>query len=288
MTPHDKIKDNNFLCNLDMDSATREQKIDWLCQIIKNETEKPENEQDMELISECSDYLRELSEEEVSFSEEELQKGLAKIKLSNQESNVAILPRKRYKKKLVKAVIIFAATFVVLFSGTTVAAKTQGYSNAWEFVSLNVERIFKMNPGDTIGEGNVTLIKREESIIYASMEEMIKAENYNILYPSKLPDNVYVQRIIHQYMSDGSMMLSFQSNDPNFSLSISENFTVSEKDMQELEEYITPNNITFFIDSIGNELYQAIAHINGNEYQIIYKNKDVLIMILDSMKGIRE
>ena len=55
------VKSNDCLLNLDMSRATKEQKIQWLCQIIDNETDKPEIEQDFALIHEASDYLRELT-----------------------------------------------------------------------------------------------------------------------------------------------------------------------------------------------------------------------------------
>lgn len=55
------LKSNECLLNLNMSRATKEQKIQWLCQIITNEVDKPEKEQDLALIKEASDYLRELT-----------------------------------------------------------------------------------------------------------------------------------------------------------------------------------------------------------------------------------
>jgi uncharacterized protein YhaN len=56
------LKSNDCLFNLNMSRATKEQKIQWLCQIIDNEVDKPEEKQDFALINEASDYLRELTE----------------------------------------------------------------------------------------------------------------------------------------------------------------------------------------------------------------------------------
>lgn len=55
------LKSNDCLLNLNMSRATKEQKIQWLCQIIDNEVDKPEEKQDFALINEVSDYLRELT-----------------------------------------------------------------------------------------------------------------------------------------------------------------------------------------------------------------------------------
>ena len=41
--------------------ATKEQQIEWLCQIIQKEADKPEDQIDYDLIKECSDFLDELT-----------------------------------------------------------------------------------------------------------------------------------------------------------------------------------------------------------------------------------
>ena len=78
------IKNNDFLLGLDMSKATREQKIQWLCQMIDNETDKPEDEMDFALIDECSDYLRELSDKDAEPTPEQKQRILQEIKARHQ------------------------------------------------------------------------------------------------------------------------------------------------------------------------------------------------------------
>jgi hypothetical protein len=75
-----KIKNNDFLLGLDMSNATKEQKIQWLCQIIDNECEKPFDERDTSLLSECADYLRELSDSQAEATPELKQRILQEIK----------------------------------------------------------------------------------------------------------------------------------------------------------------------------------------------------------------
>ena len=70
----------NRLLNLDMRRAAREQKIEWLCQIIENETEKSDKQRDDDLILECSEYLDELSDPELVVSDKDIAAGLDKIK----------------------------------------------------------------------------------------------------------------------------------------------------------------------------------------------------------------
>ena len=67
-----------------MSKATRKQKIQWLCQMIENEVDKPEGERDDFLLSECADYLRELSDKEAEATPEQKQRILQKIKAKHQ------------------------------------------------------------------------------------------------------------------------------------------------------------------------------------------------------------
>ena len=67
-----------------MSKATKEQKIQWLCQMIDNETDKPEDEMDFALIDECSDYLRELSDKDAEPTPEQKQRILWEIKAKHQ------------------------------------------------------------------------------------------------------------------------------------------------------------------------------------------------------------
>ena len=84
MKENKNIKNNDFLLGLDMRKATREQKIKWLCQMIENEADKPEDERDASLLSECADYLRELSDKDAEPTPEQKQRILREIKARHQ------------------------------------------------------------------------------------------------------------------------------------------------------------------------------------------------------------
>ena len=83
----ENIKYNDFLAGLDMSKATREQKIQWLCQIIDNECDKPLDERDTSLLSECADYLRELSDPQAEATPELKQRILQEIKARHSKTS---------------------------------------------------------------------------------------------------------------------------------------------------------------------------------------------------------
>ena len=144
MTPQEKIKNNEFLLSLDMSDASREQKIAWLSQIIENETEKIPEEQDLDLIAECTEYMQELSEADAIALTSVKEQALAEVKSKYptvREKGTVITKKPKVLRKIVA---ILAAVILLTFSTLTVAAKVEGYSNAWEYVVANIQRFLNM------------------------------------------------------------------------------------------------------------------------------------------------
>ena len=166
MTRLDSIKSNAFLLGLNMNKATKEQKIQWLCQIIDNETDKPEDEIDFALIGECSAYLRELSDKAAEATKEQKQRILQQIKARhNQTATKSAKVLRPNWRKMGKIVAIAATVAAILLSTLTVLAKVNGYSNAWEYVKENIQRITGMDAGDRVNEGNITLTKHDGVVV---------------------------------------------------------------------------------------------------------------------------
>lgn len=287
MTPQEKIKNNEFLLNLDMKDASREQKISWLCQIIKNETDKPEDQRDFDLIAECTEYLQELSEPDAEPTQEQMDRILLEIKANHPESEIAKPVAKR-PRKLMRIMAVAAVLVVMLFSALTVAAKIQGYSTAWEFVLENIERIAKMQSGDSLNENGITLIKGDKSVSYSSIEELISSEGYDILYPSDLPNDVQFTKIVQQRVNEEYIMYSYIFSDSNLSISVATVESLNSEDLQSHEIFETGTGTMFYIKSFSNGTYQAIGYDGKYEYRILYNDYEFLKNITFNMKGIKK
>ena len=283
MTPQEKIKNNEFLLSLDMKDASREQKISWLCQIIKNETDKPEDQRDFDLIAECTEYLQELSEPDAEPTQEQMDRILIEIKANHPESEIAKPVAKR-PRKLMRIMAVAAVLVVMLFSALTVAAKIQGYSTAWEFVLENIERIAKMQSGDSLDENGITLIKGDKSVSYSSIEELISSEGYDILYPSDLPNGIQISKVTMNKVNNDNMIMTFVFNDKDLSIFVSDNYQIYEEDLLTYETY-EANGIYFYIKSFSNGTYQATGYYKDFEYRFMYTDVETLKIILQNMKG---
>ena len=285
MTRLECIKSNAFLLGLDMNKATKEQKIQWLCQMIDNETDKPEEEIDFALIDECSAYLRELSDKTAEATKEQKQRILQQIKAHhNQTATTKSAKVLRPTWKTPRKIIAIAATIVLLLALTlTVIAKVNGYSSAWEYVKDNLQRIAGMGAGDRVNEDGITLIKNDEIVAYESIEELLEKEKLDILYPSELPNSVQIKGITQQFVDENNIIYSVYFTDVNLSMVVSDKVTVSQKDLQKYEPY-TIKNVVFYIYQRIDMSYQAVWYDGVYEYQICCKDYNALLTILNGMK----
>lgn len=289
MTRLECIKSNAFLLGLNMNKATKEQKIQWLCQIIDNETDKPEEEMDFALIGECSAYLRELSDKAAEATKEQKQRILQQIKAHhNQTATTKSAKVLRPNWRKMGRIVAIAATVVALLLSTlTVLAKVNGYSSAWEYVKENVQKIVGMNSGDRVNDREITLIKNDGVVAYKSIEELLKAEGLDILYPAKLPNGVQITKISQQIISEEYIIYCYIFTDENLSVLASTKSIVGTDDLKAYEPFIA-NNIKFYVRQRSDASYQAVGYDGLYEYQIHCKDYNTLTTVLKGMRGLEE
>ena len=288
MTRLESIKSNAFLLGLNMNKATKEQKIQWLCQIIDNETDKPEDEIDFALIGECSAYLRELSDKAAEATKEQKQRILQQIKAHhNQTATKSAKVLRPNWRKMGKIVAIAATVAALLLSTLTVLAKVNGYSSAWEYVKENLQKIIGLDAGDKVNEGNITLTKHDGVVTYASIEELLREEGYDIMYPSDLPEGVQITKILEQVVSEERTVYCYMFSDENIFITISTEHRFSPENLTKYKKIENISLDAYLVkETIGD--YQAVVYGNKYEYSIRCYDYDALIKLINGMKGIEK
>ena len=186
------------LLEFDPANATDEQIRAWLFAIIDQELDKPEGQEDTELIRECSECEMYLSGSENTLTEAQYLAGLAKIKQHTASMNEKKAHKPRVWRRL-PALLAAVLALIVLSAGAVAAASG---SPAWEFITTNIQEILGMSPGDTLESDKVTLVKGDLVAEYDSVEEALKAGGFEgILYPTELPEGVKIERVV--YTNDG-------------------------------------------------------------------------------------
>lgn len=256
--------------------------IEKLRAIIDLEESKPLAERDVDLITECVDYLMEL-EQGVELTQEELEEEKQKIYAYNKNLNK---PAKRLKFKG----LLVAACFVILMLLANFAAMACGIDT----ISILKEwghRIVEMFEGEKAEYKGITIINEGESISYSSNEEFVNKENLNILYPTKLPENIQIIQIAVSGSYDSNYNYSsefrrvfYVTNNNNTNIIVNTNPNVSRDFLENPNLKIeTIGSYECYIDCFDN-LIQCTFIYNDITYTVKTTTHDSLVTIITNLK----
>ncbi len=281
------------ISRFDPTNASDDQIRLWLFAIIQAELEKDDAEIDQELIDECSDCEAFLSHSNPEITKEEYALGLANIKekaLAGQAGRAnASIQAKPGTHRFMRVAVYFlaAALAIAILTVGTVAAFNS--SAAWEFIMTNIKQIVGMEPGDSLDGDKVTLVKGDLVAEYDSVEEALKAGGFEgILYPTKLPEGVKIERVVYSNDGDDSKYrLNFICSSDTISYRVFLYKKYNSEDWDS-EDSITINQREFhIIPYTDSGYYQASIEHNGYQYIITSTNYNSIIDILNSIKEIK-
>lgn len=273
------------LLEFDPANATDEQIRAWLFAIIDQELDKPEGQEDTELIRECSECEMYLSGSENTLTEAQYLAGLAKIKQRAASMNEKKAHKPRVWRRL-PALLAAVLVLIVLSAGAVAAVNG---SPAWEFITTNIQEILGMGPGDTLESDKVTLVKGDLVAEYDSVEEALKAGGFEgILYPTELPEGVKVKRIVQTNDGDeAKYCLTLILNSETKSCRIYNFEKYSSNHLNTNETIIINNREYTIIAHTDAGYYQAIFGYNGFQYIYTDTNYDDLLNTLNSFEELQ-
>lgn len=261
-----------------------------LHQLLEKEMSKSPKEMNLGLIDECSAQIDELVGEGPKRSSAAVQAQIQKIlgipsdgaTKTRKPRPIATVDTKN-RHRIRNFFVILAASLVLLYSSMAIAAKVQGYDNAWEFVTQKFIEIFNLDSGEALEEGNITLIAEDQVLYYSSVEELLCVEGENILYPTYIPtSNSLVS--VYKYTQADRIKLALDFQNDNLFIYIKNYYTYDLSVTTGQEEYSNGLAI-FYIVRLDNGYFQANCQYKGYEYTIMHNNHDELLKILQSMKG---
>lgn len=273
---------------IDIENASKDELIEYLCQTIHYEVEKGEDA-DCDLIRECSDWLGELTADKIVFTPEELEARLEAIKSSKDSRHAhthkPYLHHPIAKRKVFARVTILVASFVLLsFLSLSVMAMHSGYDSVWTYISTNVKTILEMDKGEAVTEGGITIIRNSEPKRYNTIDELLISEGLNVMYPFVIPNNQTITEIRYIDETEEKYILYFGFSDNSYTLQVL-NYYITNLGTINGYECVSVNGIDYHITSIDGISYHAICQYNGFEYAIDSPNYDDLINIINNMKG---
>lgn len=274
-------------------NSSNQKQIDELMKKIEKELNKPENKIDMKLVDSYFGQIEELDGGICKKTDSELAEGLNQIKEQGDRIKETVAPvtpiRTQPIKKSVplrkRLAISLAAVFLVIaLSFSVAAASLGGFGKAWIYISNSVKELLGMESGKTEVDG-ITVIKGKYSKKYDTIEDLLSNENFdNILYPSKLPQNIKIKSVTQIQLSDEQYSIVFKFDSDNIKIEITNCYT---NDLSLLSDYTIykTNGMDFYILQKENSIYYSIAQYDGKEYSANCNNYEDLIFILSNMKG---
>ena len=273
---------------IDIENASKDELIEYLCQTIHYEVEKGEDA-DCDLIRECSDWLSELTADVILFTPEELEARLEAIK-SGKDSRHAhthkpYLHHPIAKRKVFARVTILVASLVLLsFLSLSALAMHAGYDSTWAYISMNVGKMFGLNAGETINEEHITVIKNNKVVKYNNMNELLTAESLKILYPHVLPNEIKVTELRYINKGDNKYTLRFALSSDLYAFVVSNYYSTDITQLSVLDLH-TVNGLDYYVTQKENVVYFALFQNSGYEYTIKAPNYEDLLIIINNIRG---
>lgn len=289
MARHSRINtDIKPVREIDIENASKDELIEYLCQTIHYEVEKGEDA-DCDLIRECSDWLGELTADKIVFTPEELDAKLEAIKTGKYTN--ADKPHKPShihhvtKRKVFARVTILVASLVLLsFLSLSALAMHAGYDSTWTYISMNVGKMFGLNAGETINEEHITVIKNKKVVKYNNMNELLTAESLKILYPHVLPNEIKVTELRYINKEDNKYTLRFALSSDLYAFVVSNYYSTDITQLSVLD-LLTVNGLDYYVTQKENGVYFALFQNSGYEYTIKAPNYDDLLIIINNIRG---
>ena len=259
-------------------SAEKQSLKDKLMAIILLETSKDYKEMDSDLVTECVDFLMELEGKE-RLTKAEIEKRVSEIPFKGKITAINSYAKKKMKAKRLAVIAAILAVIIALLGIIAVGAGDT-ISEFYRKLTYSVMQKLENNPTTIDG---VTFSKSDKTKMYSSIEELMKSEKIEILYPTWLPKD---EKIIGVWYSDDYIAETyiFQCADPLHSIDVQLN-----KDMTEdLKSNCTKREIAgysvFYIET--NSVLQANFEYQNNLYIVKSDTEDNLFKIIENLKEI--
>ena len=259
------------------DLPSNEALISKIASILDTEVKKPYEVMDADLVYECVDFLMEMVGDEKRLTNEEVQKNINEIPFVEEDKpNIAVKGKRFAKRSLWVAacflVIMLIANLVAMAFGTDIVS----IFKEWGSVIVN------MAAGERIDTNEISIIKPNYSASYDTLEELLAAEGYSILYPTYLPDGYTVQSVTYMEF-DGKREVAYFTGNADVTIQVTLEGQLAAEEMQNTKAIEIIAGYTCYMVSDA-AFAQARFLYNGNVYAIKTNSYEITVKIIENLK----
>ena len=259
-------------------NAERQSLKDKLMAIILLETSKDYKEMDSDLVTECVDFLMEL-EGKQRLTKAEIEQRVNEIPFKGKVTAIGSYTKKRLSAKRLAVIAAILAVITALFGIIAIASGR----DSSELLRRLGYAVIEMFGGETAEYGNITLNKSNETKNYNSIEELLKDEKIEILYPTWLPENEKIITVMYLDVEQSEIYV-FKSNYDKYGVSVTINGTIN--DDIKADCFIREFNGYTVYYSKKESYTQAIFEYKNNLYNIKSDTEENLFKTIESLEEI--
>lgn len=258
--------------------AEKQSLKDKLMAIILLETSKDYKKMDSDLVTECVDFLMELEGKE-KLTKKEIEQRVHAIPFKGKMTAISSYTKKRLRAKRIAVIAAILAVIVALF-GIIAVASGDFYEGFLRNMGNSIHEWLESGPKE---HGNITLYKSDVTETYSSIEELVKSERIEILYPSWLPENEKIISIWH-FVDGESEEYLLQCDVSNHSMEIKFNYELTETLKMNCTEKEIAGYLVYYEKTPKG--VQANFVYKNNRYALKSDTEDNLFRIIENLKEI--
>ncbi len=277
-------------------NATVAQKTDWICNLLASESRRSDRKTDAPFLTECADYLAQLSVEEGSLTTDEVERGLAELK--ERAATPCIQPEIRHRRiPLHKRVAVgLVAAVIFTFSSISLYSDYHDKYDIDDLFWMHLDEIMELEPGETIQIGTRTYYSPKSPSFsyrqeYASLIELFADEQNHFIYPATLPDGGrfdQIEKTFYSFRERGHVIFHLLSTHSRISYTAERiyDFTTRRGDFGTLYQY---NGQDYYITCIETESsslsYTAWFEDENFKYSLSAPTYELLTETISYLKG---
>lgn len=271
---------------MDLTIQDKRKLIEFFQFLLNKEIDKPLGEMNSEAVDNYIKILLHLQDNHIELSSEFINEQVRKI--FPKEDTTTVIPdtvktKKNYfNKKKVWLVAACIAILVALFSVISVANDW----NVFDFLTEKFGSVHSSPIEEELDFNGVTVIVNGKTTTYSNIEDALKSEEIDILYPTNLPDGIKVTNITFHKNTDAKEVF-FEFNDPELFMEVLHNETLTKDTKEVATEVQETDHYTCYIYEMADiNSYQIIFEHNGNTYTLSHRDKKLLVEIIGNLEEI--
>lgn len=259
---------------------SKEKLIAYLSLIRDQETEKPLDEADNDLIKACVELLLELQGKEVTLSTEDIEELVRKIPFADTEMIKTVNAKGKVRKFKKKKILLIAAVIAILVAILSIVSIAFEW-NIFDSIRDKFGSIGNVPVGFEKYENGVSFEKLGEIKIYEDIEQVQENEEIGILLPKSLPNGISLEMIkVCEVDGVEEFFVSFNNE---MSYVVTKDKYIPKEVI--FNEEIVIGNKKCYVENLEDIGLVQIHFVQDNRYYIFtYNDLQVLLEIIENLE----